>query len=67
MSETQEYEIGEQYLLYSNGELLTEATWIDDKWNGLCFLAVPKNENINSRAVWVIWADEIDFAIKKNK
>ena len=67
MSETQEYEIGEEYLLYSNGELLTEATWIDDKWNGLCFLAVPKNENANPRAVWVIWADEIDFAIKKNK
>ena len=63
----EEYEIGQEYYLYENGELLTEATWVDDKWNGLCFLAIPKNENADPKAVWVIWADDIDLAIKKNK
>lgn len=61
------YEIGEQYLLYSNGALLTEATWVDDKHNGLCFLAIPQDTKADPRAVWVIWEDDIDFAIKKTK
>jgi hypothetical protein len=65
--EEKEYKIGEEYYLYQNGELLTEATWVDDKWNGLCFLAIPKREGADPRAVWVIWADDIDFAIKKER
>ena len=64
MDITQEYEIGGKYLLYENGGLLTEAIWVDDKWNGLCFLALPKNEKANPKAVWVIFEDDIDFAIK---
>jgi len=64
----EEYLIGEEYYLYSNGELLAEATYVDDKYNGQCFLAVPPPEKkSNPRAVWVIWETDIDFAILKKR